>query len=91
MMGCWGSQYRKPDVYSLLYPLTWDLIPFIILLAKKTGRNESSILALKRDCLQEIDGRYVLWYEERGGARRYSKPIDAEGPFSPVELIRTSR
>ena len=90
MMGCWGSQYRKPDVYSLLYPLTWDLIPFIILLAKKTGRNESSILALKRDCLQEIDGRYVLWYEkERGGARRYSKPIDAEGPFSPVELIRT--
>lgn len=90
MMGCWGSQYRKGDVYSLLYPQTWDLIPFIILLAKKIGRNESSILRLKRDCLQELNGRHILWYEkDRGGARRYKQVIDNEGPFSPVALIRT--
>lgn len=89
-MGTWPSPYRKAVVYSHLYPLTMDLIPFIILLAKKTGRNESSILRLKRDCLQEIDGRYVLWYvKERGGARRYKKIIDNEGPFSPVALIKT--
>lgn len=90
MMGCWNSKYRKGDVYSLLYPLTWDLIPFIILLAKKIGRNESSILELERDCLQEIDGRFILWYVKgRGGARRYKKVIDNEGPFSPVALIKT--
>lgn len=89
MMGCWDSPYRKGDVYSLLYPLTSDLIPFIILLAKKTGRNESSILGLTRDCLQEIGGRFVLWYEKnRGGARKYNKNIDNEGPFSPVALIK---
>ncbi|MGL4354182.1 MAG: hypothetical protein ACRCTP_09780 [Aeromonas popoffii] len=82
--------YGKKDVYSLLYPLTTDLIPFINLLAKKTGRNESSILTLTRDCLQEVDGRFILWYEKnRGGARKYKKIIDNEGQFSPVALIKT--
>lgn len=90
VMGCDESPYRKGDVYSHLYPLTWDLIPFIILLAKQTGRNETSILGLRRDCLQEISGRHILWYEkERGSARRYKKVIDNEGPFSPVALIKT--
>jgi hypothetical protein len=90
MMGCFDVPYRKKDTYSLLYPLTWDLIPFIILLAKKTGRNEHSILELTRDCLQEIDERFILWYEKaRGSARRYKKYIDNDGPFSPVALIKT--
>lgn len=90
LMGTWGGIYRKTDVYSLLYPLAQDLIPYIILLAKKTGRNESSILNLRRDCLQEIDGRYYMWYEkDRGSARRYKKAIDNDGQFSPVELIRS--
>lgn len=90
MMGCRGAPYRKGDVYSHLYPLTTDLIPFIILLAKHTGRNETSILELRRDCLQEIDGRFILRYEKkRGGARRYNKVIANDGPFSPVALIKT--
>ena len=88
--GAWGVKWRKGDIYSHLYPLTEDLIPFIILLAKKTGRNESSILGLHRDCLQEINGRHILWYQkERGGKRLYKKPIPNDGPFSPVGLIRT--
>lgn len=87
---CWGKFYSKEDVFAHLYPLTEDLIPFIILLAKYTGRNESSILKLRRDCLQEVNGRYVLWYrKERGGSRLYRKIISNDGPFSPAELIRT--
>lgn len=90
MMGVWGGVYRKKDLYSHLYPLAEDLIPFILLLAKKTGRNESSILSLQRDCLQEVDGRYFLWYQKaRGSARLYKKVIDNIGQFSPVSLIRT--
>lgn len=58
--------------------------------SKKTGRNESSILTLTRDCLQEVDGRFILWYEKnRGAARKYKKTIDNEGQFSPVALIKT--
>jgi hypothetical protein len=89
-MGTWGGEYRKEDVYLHLYPLTEDLIPFAVLLAKKTGRNQSSIFNLKRNCLQEIDGRYFLCYEKaRGSARIYRKCIDSEGQFSPVALIKT--
>lgn len=87
--GVWGGAYRKGDVYSYLYPLSEDLIPFIILLAKTTGRNESSILGLRRDCLQERDGRYILSYrKERGGAKLFRKVIPNDGPFSPVALIK---
>jgi hypothetical protein len=82
LMGTWGGIYRKTDVYSLLYPLSTDLIPYIILLAKKTGRNESSILNLRRDCLQQIDGRYYMWYKkDRGGARLYSQPCKIHFPI----------
>ena len=87
--GSWGGTFRKADVYSHLYPLTEDLIPFVILLVKTTGRNESSILGLRRDCLQEVDGRVFLAFEkDRGAARIYRKPIPDDGPFSPVQLIR---
>jgi hypothetical protein len=89
VMGVWKGAYRKPDVYSHLYPLEVDLIPFIILLAKSTGRNESSILTLRRDCLQEHSGRYILRYEKsRGASRSYKKAIPNDGPFSPVALIQ---
>lgn len=90
IMGVWGGSYRKDDVYSHLYPLTEDLIPFVILLAKTTGRNESSILGLRRNCLQELDnGRHVLWYEKnRGKDRLYKKIVINDGPFSPVALIQ---
>lgn len=90
MMGTWGGLYRKADVYSHLYPLTDDLIPFCILLAKKAGLNESSILDLNRDCLQERDGRYFLEFtKHRGEYRLLIKPISNDGPFSPVALIQT--
>lgn len=90
MMGVYDGPYRKKDVYSHLYPLAEDLIPFIILLAKTTGRNESSIIELRRDCLQELDGRYILWYgKARSSDKLYKKPIASDGPFSPVSLIKT--
>lgn len=89
VMGAFGGGYRKVDVYSHLYPLSTDLIPFIVLLAKKTGRNESSILTLNRNCLQEVNGRYTLWYQKaRGSNRLYKKVIDDNGEFSPVALIK---
>jgi hypothetical protein len=88
--GAWGGKYRKADVFRHLYPIAEDLIPFVILLAKTTGRNESSILGLRRDCLQELNGRYLLWYEKkRGGNRLHKKVVSDDGPFSPVALIRT--
>ncbi len=88
--GCFKGPYRKDDVFSHLYPFAEDLIPFINLLAKTTGRNESSILNLKRDCLQAVDERYILWYpKDRGASRLYKKVISSEGPFSPVALIKT--
>lgn len=89
--GGWGGSFRKNDVYAHLYPLTVDLIPFVVLLAKTTGRNESSILGLRRKCLQELEnGRYVLWYEKnRGKDRQYKKIVRNDGPFSPVALIKT--
>lgn len=88
--GVYNGIYRAPDIYGKLYPLAYDLIPFIILLAKKTGRNEASILNLKRDCLTEINGRYILRYEKlRGHCRMYTKSINDDGPFSPVALIKT--
>lgn len=89
LMGSFGGSYRKPDVYSHLYPFAEDLIPFVLLLAKTTGRNESSILCLRRDCIKEINGHHFLWYEKRrGAAASYKKPIANDGPFSPVQLIR---
>lgn len=88
--GAFKGPYRKADVFSHLYPFAVDMIPFIILLAKTTGRNESSILGLRRDCLQEIDGRFILWYrKDRGADRLYKKVIANDGPFSPVALIKT--
>lgn len=90
--GVWGGIHRKTDIYSHLYLLSEDLIPFAILLAKATGRNENSILELRRDCLQKVNGRYVLCYEKRrGGQRLYRKVIHDDGPFSPVRLIELIR
>jgi len=88
--GTYGGAYSKKYVYSHLYPLTEDLIPFIVLLAKKTGRNQSSIFSLKRNCVTEVEERYFLWYEKaRGSARLYKKAIDDNDQFSPVYLIKT--
>lgn len=87
--GAYKGPYRKTDVFCHLYPLAEDLIPFIILFAKSVGLNESSILGLRRDCLQEIDGQYVLWFRKaRGSAGLYRKIIPTEGQFSPVALLK---
>ncbi|WP_137860834.1 hypothetical protein [Variovorax sp. 3P27G3] len=90
--GVYKGPYRKRDVYSHLYPLAEDMIPFVLLLALTTGRNESSILGLRRDCVREINGGYVLDYVKARGARRsYTRRISDEGPFSAVKLIRLVR
>lgn len=86
--GAWKSNFRMGDVFKHLYPLSFDLIPFVILLAKKTGRNESSLLQLERDCLVEIDGRWYLKYKKyRGSDIVYKKYVPNDGLYSPVELI----
>lgn len=88
--GAYKGPYRKSDVFSYLYPFAEDLIPFVNLLAKTTGRNETSILTLSRDCLEEVDGRYLVWYKkQRGSSKLYKRPISNEGMFSPVGLIKT--
>lgn len=88
--GAYKGPYRKSDVFSYLYPFAEDLIPFVNLLAKTTGRNETSILTLRRDCLEEVDGRYLLWYKkQRGSSKLYKRPISNEGMFSPVGIIKT--
>jgi hypothetical protein len=87
--GVWGAKFRKSDVYSYLYPSSDDLIPFILLIAKRTGRNESSILNLTRDCIKMIGGRTFLCYEKaRGAAKLYKKAVDDDGPYSTAQLIQ---
>lgn len=87
--GVYGGTYRMRDIHSHRYALVEDLIPFFILIAKRTGRNESSLLTLKRNCLQEIDGKYYLIYRKlRSAEREFKKKIEDDGPYSAVSLIR---
>jgi hypothetical protein len=87
--GVWKGTYRHWDVHAHRYTLAEDLIPFFILLAKQTGRNESSLLTLKRDCLREIDGNFYLIYRKlRSADREFRKRIRDDGPYSAVSLIR---
>lgn len=87
--GVWKGTYRLWDVHAHRYALSEDLIPFFILLAKRTGRNESSILTLKRDCLREIDGKFYMIYRKlRSADKEFRKLIKDDGPYSAVALIR---
>ncbi|MGN7876739.1 hypothetical protein ACTJKJ_24555 [Roseateles sp. 22389] len=87
--GVYKGRYRLWDVHAHRYALAEDLIPFFILLAKRTGRNESSILTLRRDCLREIDGKFYLVYRKlRSADREFRKPIKDNGPYSAPNLIR---
>jgi hypothetical protein len=89
ILGVYKGVYRYWDVHAHRYALTEDLIPFFILLAKRTGRNESSILTLKRDCLREIDGKlYLIYRKLRSADREFRKLIKDDGPYSAVVLIR---
>lgn len=82
--------HNKVDVYRRLYPLAYDLIPFIVLISKKTGLNESSTLSLNRDCLKEIDGKYYLYFEKKRGTNRGKNlEIFDQEEFSAVYLIKT--
>lgn len=80
---------NRRGVYGYLYPTPEDLIPFLILILRRTGRNLSSILCLKRDCLlNEFEGSVKLQYrKERGSGRTFTKRIDSEGYFSTRNLI----
>ncbi len=89
ILGVYKGTYRLWDVHAHRYALTEDLIPFFILLAKRTGRNESSILTLRRDCLREIDGKlYLIYRKLRSADREFRKLIKDDGPYSAVSLIR---
>lgn len=81
--------HTKRDIYRRLYPLAIDLIPFLILISKKTGLNETSILTLERDCLEERDGQYYLTFEKRRGSNpgKFIQIYDKE-EYSAVYLIK---
>ncbi|MFT3856554.1 MAG: hypothetical protein QM742_03245 [Aquabacterium sp.] len=89
IVGVYKGVYRYWDVHAHRYTLTEDLIPFFILLAKRTGRNESSLLTLRRDCLREIDGKFYMIYRKlRSADKEFRKLIDDDGPHSAAGLIR---
>ena len=89
ILGVYKGVYRLWDIHAHRYALTEDLIPYFILLAKRTGRNESSILTLRRDCLREIDGKvYLIYRKPRSADKEFRKLIKDDGPYSAVSLIR---
>jgi hypothetical protein len=86
-----GCGISKDEVFSHLYPCREELIPFIILLQKATGRNECSVFTLRRDCLKDLGaGKYKLQFRKlRSSPRLYLMNISADGQYSPVALIKT--
>lgn len=87
--GLYGGAYKRKDIYTHLYPIDFDLIPYFILIALYTGRNESSLLTLDRDCLEIKEGRtYFLYRKERSGDRVFRRVVKDDGAFSVATLIR---
>lgn len=84
-------KYRTADAYGYLMPTNWDVLPFIVLLAIKTGLNLQSILSLKRNCKEvslKNKGRCNISYtKEKVGKDIKKRPFSNEGRFSPGQLI----
>lgn len=82
---------KKLDAFDLLYPNTFDLLPFVILFSLKTGLNFESIISLRRDCLQGTEGgmTFVRYAKERGRYEEMIRGFSNQGAFSPVGLIMT--
>lgn len=83
--------YRREELFGFFLPSTKDLLPFIILLAIKTGLNRDSILLLERDCKRSsktIDTGCVISYvKKRGSDIFYDKTYDDTSRFSPGQII----
>jgi len=84
-------QYRRSSGYGLLYASNWDLLPFVILLAIKTGLNLESIITLRRDCKElcrTVNSRCNVTYKKsRSNSKYKTKSFSDEGRFSPGQLI----
>ncbi|MCG9093553.1 hypothetical protein [Laribacter hongkongensis] len=88
--GGYGGKYRMADIYGHLYPLNQDMIPFLNILGKRLGINETSLVELKRNCLRPLGDGYVLDYEKRRSSkRRLQNTLYDDGPYSAVSIIKT--
>lgn len=83
--------YTKAVIYGYFYPLNVDMLPFLNLLEKKLGINESSLVELKRNCLVPLKGGgYRLDYEKgRSKKKQLELTLKDDGPNSAVAIIKT--
>lgn len=87
--GVYGGALRLKDVRVHQYVTCEDLIPIFILLAKRTGRNECSLLTLTRSCLVKDGYKYFLLYTKpRSGTQVFRRKIADDGEWSAVKLIQ---
>ncbi|WP_194711279.1 hypothetical protein [Noviherbaspirillum soli] len=81
------------EVHRSLYCESFDLTPFVMLFALKTGLNPESIMELERDCLldQTPSGKKTrLRYRKgRGTHEEMIKAFSHKGPLSPIGIIKT--
>ncbi|WP_146042049.1 hypothetical protein [Chromobacterium sinusclupearum] len=88
--GGFGGEYRMVDIYGHLYPLNHDMLPFLNLLEKRLGINETSLVELKRNCLRPLGAGYILDYEKRRSSKRLLQDkLYDDGPYSAVSIIKT--
>jgi hypothetical protein len=82
--------FTKAVIYGYFYPLNVDMLPFLNLLEKKLGINESSLVELKRNCLVPLTRGYRLDYEKgRSKKKQLEAKLDDDSPNSAVALIKT--
>lgn len=83
--------YTKSVIYGHFYPLNVDMLPFLNLLEKKLGINESSLVELKRNCLVPLKGgSYRLDYEKgRSKKKQLELTLKDDGPNSAAAIIKT--
>ncbi|HDR9104574.1 TPA: hypothetical protein QDB04_001393 [Burkholderia vietnamiensis] len=82
--------YTKAVIYGYFYPLNVDMLPFLNLLEKKLGINESSLVELKRKCLVPLELGYRLDYQKgRSKKKQLELTLNDDGPNSAVAIIKT--
>lgn len=83
--------YTKSVIYGHFYPLNVDMLPFLNILEKKLGINESSLVELKRNCLVPLKGgSYRLDYEKgRSKRKQLELTLKDDGPNSAAAIIKT--
>ncbi len=82
--------YTKAVIYGYFYPLNVDILPFLNLLEKKLGINESSLIGLTRNCLVPLERGYRLDYVKgRSTKKQLEATLYDDSPNSAVAIIKT--